>query len=172
MSRFWPHTPYADEQPYEHAILYTHVLTRAIQAGSVVGTGVGTSVFLLRQFNVLKPRMPPSTLGTTILRSTGVGVVVGLGILTLGLPMRMRGREEIEWKDRSWRLLENKGQVECDDWTYVGMAAGAVTAARGSASGWRGAVGKAGAGSVVGMLGYMGWRYGVKGGKWEENKVL
>jgi len=98
--------------------------------------------------------------------------VVGLGLFTVALPMRMLGREDIEWKDRSWRLLENKGQVECDNWTYAGMAAGAVAAARGGALGWRGAVGKVGAGSVVGMLGYMGYRYGVKGGKREEDRLL
>lgn len=86
--------------------------------------------------------------------------------------MRMREREEIEWKDRSWRLLENKGQIECDDWTYTGMVAGAVTSARDGTSGLKGAVGKVGAGSVVGMLCYMGWRYGIKGGKWEESKIL
>jgi len=39
------------------------------------------------------------------------------------------------------------------------------------ALGWRGVVGGAGAGSVLGMLGYMGWRYGVKGGKFEEEKL-
>lgn len=38
-------------------------------------------------------------------------VGVGLGIAaTMG---RMWGREEIEWQERSWRLLANKGQVEC-----------------------------------------------------------
>lgn len=172
MSRFWPHTPYAEEQPYAHAVLYTHVLTRAIQTGSVVGTGVGASIVLLHQLNVLKPRIPSSSFSTVFLRSAGIGGVVGLGILTVGLPMRMLGREDIEWKDRSWRLLENKGQVECDDWTYGGMAGGALAAARGGASGWRGAVGKLGVGSVIGMLGYMGYRYIVKGGKWEEDKVL
>jgi hypothetical protein len=87
--------------------------------------------------------------------------------------MRMRGREEIEWKDRAWRLLENKGQVECDDWTYPGMALGfaaVLTNASGKALGWRGAVGGAGLGSLVGMIGYLGWRYGVKGGKFEEKE--
>jgi hypothetical protein len=84
----------------------------------------------------------------------------------------MWGREEIEWQDRSWRLIENKGQVECDDWTYSGMAIGAVASAvRGKGLGWRGGVGSIGLGSVGGMLGYMGWRYGVKGGKFEETTV-
>lgn len=84
----------------------------------------------------------------------------------------MRGKEPIEWQDRSWRLLYNKGQVECDDWTYAGMVTGGATAAlKGSHLGWRGVAGGVGAGSVVGMLGYMGWRYGVKGGKFEEEKL-
>jgi len=86
--------------------------------------------------------------------------------------MRMLGREEIEWQDRSWRLIESKGQVECDDWTYSGMAVGAMAfAIRGKALGWRGAVGSVGLGSIGGMLGYMGWRYGVRGGKFEETIV-
>jgi hypothetical protein len=38
----------------------------------------------------------------------------------------MRGREEIEWQDRSWRLLENKGEVQTDWETIVGTGAGAV----------------------------------------------
>lgn len=84
----------------------------------------------------------------------------------------MRGREEIEWRDRSWRLLENEGQMECDDWTYTGMLAGGVAGAtQRRALGWRGVVGGVGLGSVVGMVGYMGWRYGVKGGKRAETTV-
>lgn len=165
MSRFWPHTPFAEDQPYPHAILYTHVLTRAIQAGAVVGSASGAAWALLRRSRGITP----PTFAATILRSTGVGAVVGTGLLAVGLPMRMWGREEIEWKDRSWRLLENKGQVEVDDWTYGGMALGLVSAvASGRRNlGWRGAVGRVGMGSVVGMLGYMGWRYGIHGGKRE-----
>lgn len=89
-----------------------------------------------------------------------------MGIMVVAIPGRMWGREEIEWQDRSWRLLENKGQVECDDWTYAGMAAGALASVR--TRGWRGKVGCVGLGSVAGMGGYMAWRYGIKGGKFEE----
>jgi hypothetical protein len=50
------------------------------------------------------------------------------------------------------------------------MAVGLLgTAGRGL--GWRGVVGGAGVGSVVGMLGYMGWRHGVKEGKFEEERA-
>lgn len=46
---------------------------------------------------------------------------------------RMRGRSEIEWQDRSWRLLENKGEVDTDWETIGAMGGGALagmTAAR------------------------------------------
>jgi len=172
MSRFWPHTAYAEDQPYSHAILTTHVLTRAVQAGSAVGNGVGTAVFLLRHFHIISSRIPPKTFTTTLLRSTGIGAIVGTGILAVALPIRMAGREEIEWKDRSWRLLENKGQVECDDWTYGGMAIGTVTAiAQRGTSSWIVSAGKIGIGSLYSVIGYMGWRYGVKGGKWEDTTL-
>lgn len=35
--------------------------------------------------------------------------------MAVAVPARMWGREEIEWQDRSWRLLENKGQVEWEE---------------------------------------------------------
>ncbi|KAG9234734.1 hypothetical protein BJ875DRAFT_460754 [Amylocarpus encephaloides] len=172
MSRFWPHTAYAEDQPYSHSILWVHVLTRAISTGTVVGTGITSTSYLLRQFKILSPSPLSSTFTGTLLRSQGVGAVVATGLLVVGLPVRMAGRTEIEWQDRSWRLLENKWQVECDDWTYAGMAGGAMMAARrGGQWGWKGRAGIVGAGSLVGMLGYMGWRYGVKGGKFEEEKL-
>jgi hypothetical protein len=80
----------------------------------------------------------------------------------------MWGREEIEWQDRAWRLLENKGQVECDDWTYPGMLGGALAGSR--LPGWKAKFGAVGLGSVAGMMGYMAWRHGVKGGKFEEKE--
>jgi hypothetical protein len=39
----------------------------------------------------------------------------------------MKGKEEIEWQDRSWRILGNKGLLEYDDWYalfVVGTAVG------------------------------------------------
>jgi hypothetical protein len=40
----------------------------------------------------------------------------------------MRGRKEIEWKDRSWRILENNGEVKTD-WVVLGAASGGAIAA-------------------------------------------
>ena len=111
----------------------------------------------------------------------------------------MRGREDIEWCDRSWRLLENKGQVEVDSWSLSGAVVGVVAALRlmrDSGSGrsaesagsgersrmlrgmsavtvgmrmWRVALGGAGIGASMGLLGYLGWRYGVmRGRRWND----
>ena len=93
----------------------------------------------------------------------------------------MYGREEIEWKDRSWRLLENKGQVEVDSWMLSGAAIGAVAVGVSGRSGklpmalngriLSAVLGGAGLGMSAGTAGYMGWRYGVHGGKWPERKT-
>ena len=84
------------------------------------------------------------------------------------LVARMWGREEIEWQDRAWRLLANAGQMEVEEWSLAGMGAGvlAVVMRKGfREGGWRRVVGGAGVGNLVGVLGYMGWRYGVRGGR-------
>lgn len=99
---------------------------------------------------------------------------MGIAFLAVGLEARMWGREHIEWQDRSWRLLENKGQLECDTSSAEGavVGAGAVAWRQGfRQAGWRMLVGGAGLGGLAGVVGYMGWRYGVKGGKWEDAAV-
>jgi len=50
-------------------------------------------------------------------------------------------------------------------------AAAAVVAWKGRGLDWRNAAGGVGMGSVLGMLGYMGWRYGVKAGRFEEDET-
>ena len=83
----------------------------------------------------------------------------------------MWGREEIEWKDRSWRLLESKGQVETDDWSYGGMLLGlAATAFLKRPVGWVAVIGSVGTGSAVGVVGYMGWRYGLHSGRFPSSQ--
>jgi hypothetical protein len=160
MSRFFPHPPYAEDQPYGRTILTTHVLAR----GFTTGAGLGGATYLLRRAFRPSPSL-------SLLRSAGSGAIVGTGLLAVALVGRMRGREEIEWLDRSWRLLENRGQVETDDWVAVGTGAGVVgVLARDGLRtvGVRGLLGGAGLGSLVGMVGAAGWRYGVRGGKFEE----
>ena len=170
MSRFFPHTPYGEDQPLHHTILAVHVLTRGATTGAIIGGSVyGTR--RLRASWATSQAASPFTRTQLLLRSAGIGTVIGTACLAVALVGRMTGREEIEWKDRSWRLMQNKGQLECDDWSYGGAAAGIGAAALSGAlkaAGWKAAVGAAGAGSVAGTVGYMAWRYGIKGGKFED----
>lgn len=157
MSRLFPHPPYAEDQPYHHTILTTHVLSR----GFATGAGVGAAVFSVRRLVSSPPRPALSSL----LRSAGTGALVGTGLLGVALLGRMRGREEIEWRDRSWRLLENSGQVEADDWMALGAGVGgaSVLVSKGLAGvGARGLLGGAGLGALGGMVGIALWRLGVK----------
>ncbi|UZP42084.1 hypothetical protein NXS19_009900 [Fusarium pseudograminearum] len=171
MSRFYPHAPYAEDQPLARTILTTHVIVRAITLNTIIATGITTTRQVIPFF---RPKSPDAlTFFPRLIRSASTGTVAALGVGTLMTYGRMRGREEIEWQDRSWRLLENPGQVETDDWTAVGAGAGALmgaNAVKGLGLGWRGAVGGLGLGTVGGMLGYMAWRYGVNGGKFPKNE--
>lgn len=166
MSQLWPHTPYAEDQPHSTAILTTHVLYRGFQTGAIIGPAVGAARYaipILRKTSAAR-----ASLLHTLLRSTGTGAVWGVGFLAAALPIRMWGREDIEWRDRAWRLLENKGQVEVDDWGLVGTVVGGLGVLARRGVGWRMAVGGLGMGNTAGVLGYMIWRHGINGGKWEE----
>ena len=170
MSRFWPHTAYAEDQPFHHAILWSHTLYRGFQTGATVGilTGAARAAFFSRPITVTSfwPYF-----NATILRHAGIGGVIGAGIITVGLPLRMRGREEIEWQDRSWRLLENKHQVEVDDFSLPGVVWGAAAASlikpRGLPLTWHRVVGGAAVGSMAEVVMYMAWRYGIHNGRFD-----
>ncbi|KAK8035297.1 hypothetical protein PG993_010292 [Apiospora rasikravindrae] len=187
MSRYFPHTPYAEDQPLSHTILTTHVLTRAVTTGAVLGTGIyGIRQGLLPLILPSSSSSPSSstvpksiTASTTtpfqprFFRATGITTLWTLGIVSAGLIGRMWGREAIEWQDRSWRLMEHRHQLETDDWTYGGMAAGAAAvAARVVRPGpsWVGVLGVVGMGSLVGVAARMGYRYGLKGGIFDEEE--
>jgi hypothetical protein len=154
MSHFFPKATYAEDQPLATTILATHVLYRGFQTGAALGP-------LTRAALSLRTKSPLTS--TSLLRAAGTGGVVGTGVLSVMLIGRMWGREEIEWKDRSWRLMNHKGQVAIDDWSQVGGVLGAgLGAARVGVLGWRGVVGAAGVGSLVGVVGCLGFGW-VKG---------
>lgn len=189
MSRYFPHTAYAQDQPLSHTILGVHVLTRGYTTGAVVGLGAASAGSLYSRFRRIakpvtttaSPSAAAAAASTTLqkglprlLRKTGTASAVGLGLMGLALTGRMQGREDIEWRDRAWRLLENPGQLETDDWTYGGATAGVVAlgawrlAGAKGVGGLRAAAGAAGLGSVAGTVGYMVWRYGMHAGKFPE----
>lgn len=142
MSSLLPHPPYAEDQPLAHTILTTHVLLRGFQTGAIIGPLVGSTRYILLQRlqrSTLSPPTPPpqAKFLPAIVRTTGSSSLVFTGILVLALVGRMQGREEIEWKDRSWRLLENRGQLEVDGFAGVGMGVGGVVGALGRGGGLR-----------------------------------
>ncbi|KAH7264228.1 hypothetical protein FSOLCH5_010251 [Fusarium solani] len=168
MSRYFPHTPYAEDQPLSHTILTSHVIARTITLSNIIAAGITTTRQLIP---ALRPKATALAFTPRLIQSASTGTVIALGLGALMTLGRMHGREEIEWQDRSWRLMENKGQLETDDWTVVGAGVGAALGARAAEGlGWRGAVGGLGLGTVGGMLGYMAWRYGVNGGKFPKDK--
>jgi hypothetical protein len=60
------------------------------------------------------------------LRTSGRGLLFGTAAGAFMTWGHMRGREDIEWKDRSWRILENNGEVKTDWVTLSGAGAGAL----------------------------------------------
>ncbi|KZM18834.1 uncharacterized protein EKO05_0006618 [Ascochyta rabiei] len=156
MASLFPNTSYAEDLPSAHAILYLHVMRASAMTFSFLSLPLSGVTFLVSRL-----RRQPVTITTALSRTLlncGRGLVVGTvagAAMTWG---RMRGREEIEWQDRSWRLLENKGEVDTD-WetmaaTSAGAVAGVVAARRGvlPVSLGNAALGGAGVGLSSGVL--------------------
>jgi Protein of unknown function (DUF1757) len=177
MSRFFPHPAYAEEQPLYGTILTTHVLHRGFQTGAFIGVVSSAARSLIKRNPSASTTPAPATLHAqqsirlALMRSVGQSALITTAVMVPGMIYWMWGREEIEWRDRSWRLLENEGQKEVDDWSLIGTVGGAVATARGALTeaGPRAQIvrlaGGAGIGSLAGVVGYMAWRYGVHRGK-------
>ncbi|KAJ5523398.1 hypothetical protein N7513_012942 [Penicillium frequentans] len=149
MSHFYPTAEYAEDQPLARTILATHVASRGFQLGTTLGL---ISYTIESAFKRRSMTMP------LLLRSAGAGSIIGAGLSTVGMVVRMWGREDIEWSDRSWRLRYNTGQLAIDNWSEPGAIMGALAVAlRGplvaKSGGWRGVAGGAGIGSLVGVIG-------------------
>jgi len=149
MDRFVPHPDYAEDQPYSRTILTTHVLHRGANLGAALGSLYGGVRF------GLSAHARKSPLIASVVRGAGVGVVAATGLAAVALSLRMYGKQEIEWQDRSWRLLENKPQNRIDEWSASGALVGGVLGGVKKGLGWRGVVGSAGIGSVVGIVGWI-----------------
>ncbi|KAG0128278.1 hypothetical protein HOY82DRAFT_566023 [Tuber indicum] len=148
MDRFFLRHDYAEDQPYSGTILTTHVLHRGANLGAVIGALYGGARY------GLSAHARKSPLAASMVRASGVGVVVTTGIAAVMLSARMYGKQEIEWQDRSWRLLENKPQNRIDEWSASGALIGGVLGGVKKGLGWRGITGSAGIGSVVGIVGW------------------
>ncbi|KAL8927231.1 MAG: hypothetical protein Q9208_002407 [Pyrenodesmia sp. 3 TL-2023] len=164
LTRLFPHPNYAEDQPSAYTILMIHCLHRGFTAGAIVGllAPLARSAFstILRRPTLAAPL--PWT--ARLLSSAAIGSLSGTALLAVGTTGRMWGREEIEWKDRSWRLLGNQGQNHEDEWSFGGAVLGAVgmgiMARRGGGSAvgvpmWKAIVGGAAGGSVLGTVGHV-----------------
>lgn len=169
MSRYFPHSAYAEEQPYAHTILWSHILYRGLQTGTTLGLAFTAAKHAYKTVRKA-PKSP--LLSAASLSTTGRWAIVTTALMVPATIGQMWGREEIEWQDRSWRLLENKGQMEVDDWSLIGTVAGVAAGLRapsGQLSAMR-VAGGAGVGSMAGVAGYMVYRHGIHRGKWPEDQ--
>ena len=104
--------------------------------------------------------------GQTIVASMGTGSLIGTGLMVVALPAQMHGRADIEWKDRSYRLLHNRYQEQTDDWTMagttLGLAAGLAQGAMKDPKAWRLIAGSSAVGSLAGLTAMMLYRLAVQ----------
>ncbi|KAI9739229.1 MAG: hypothetical protein M1834_007442 [Cirrosporium novae-zelandiae] len=169
----FPHPDYAEEQPLHHTILTYHVLHRGFQAGAFIGLPIGICRSYRKARAAASWSLPTHAKSSTapkwlelpylrftpiFVRTIGSSCVVGTGLIILALIGWMYGRETIEWKDRSWRLLANAGQMRVDDWSLGGMATAVTATAAISGKndvkklGWKGGIGVLGLGTVGGLV--------------------
>jgi len=174
MTSLFPHAEYAEDQPYSKEILTLHVLRAGAPAGVIVSFPIAAALTVFRG-----PRTW-SNLSQRLVLSSCRGLIWGTALSGLALAGRMWGKEQIEWQDRSWRLQENRFQSEVDWWILDGAVVGAVTSflalRRGKlppallAKRRETVIGGAGFGTMLGTIGFMGWRHGVKRGKYNEER--
>lgn len=164
MSEFpWPHPTHAEDQPYAKTLLYVHVFHRGFEAGGFIGLFY-ENYKLYRYRQQLKQSSPQ---GLGIIKNAGMrniffptmarSSLFGAGAIMLLLTGKMWSKEDVEWQDRSWRLLENEGQVMHDLYADVaaGVAASSVGVVRRPPLSMvaREMMGRAGLGAVVGFVG-------------------
>lgn len=155
MTSLFPHAPFAEDQSHAHFILCLHVARASAMSFSflsLVGAPASILISRLRQ-TPIEPRALLLRSLNYSGRGFAFGAVAGI-VMTWG---RMLGREDIEWKDRAWRVLENKGEEETD-WVAlggaeVGAVVALVVARRGglSLSAGRAMLGGAGVGAAAGV---------------------
>lgn len=126
MTSLFPHPVYAEDQPNAHAILYLHVMRASAMSFSFASLMRFPASLILSSYR--KQPIDFNTLFARTLHTSGRSLLLGVSAGALMTWGRMRGREGVEWKDRSWRILENKGEVKTDWVTLGGAGAGAVAA--------------------------------------------
>ncbi|KAH7399008.1 hypothetical protein DE146DRAFT_514925 [Phaeosphaeria sp. MPI-PUGE-AT-0046c] len=155
MDSIFAQAAYAEDQTNAHSILYLHVM----RASAMSFTFLSLVQFPFDAARARYQQTPAdlTTLLTRTFRSSGRAFVIGTAAGALATWGRMRGMAEVEWQDRAWRILNNKGEMQTDWTTAGGLGAGAVV---GVAAARRGALalstgnailGGAGVGSSIGI---------------------
>ncbi|KAI4250760.1 MAG: hypothetical protein LQ352_005265 [Teloschistes flavicans] len=135
MAMIFPHAVYAEDQPYPRTILTIHCLHRGFTAGAILGMLPPLERHI---FSTILRRPSPvnhTSFISRLLASAAVGSLGGIILLAFGMTARMWDCEEIEWKDRSWRLLANNTQNAEDGNSSTFIIAGALTSAFASGRG-------------------------------------
>jgi hypothetical protein len=156
MDSLFPQAAFAEDQQNAKAILYLHVMRASAMSFTFFSLARIPIILARAQFRKVPVDVP--ALFARTLQSSGRVFAIGSAVGALMTWGRMRGRTEVEWQDRSWRILGNNGEVKTDWTTMVGSGAGAVV---GAVAARRGAIpasvgsallGGAAAGSSVGMF--------------------
>ncbi|KAF0709602.1 Aste57867_5827 [Aphanomyces stellatus] len=115
MDRFVPVPDEMEEQTLSQEVLYAHVTARSVQlCAAVASFGTLASIPFMKE-----PALP---IVPRVLRNNFRAVTLGLFLGPFMTYGRMRGMDVVEWKDRSWRLLQNPGQNNVD----IALTAGSV----------------------------------------------
>jgi hypothetical protein len=154
MDSLFRQAPYAEDQTNAHSILYLHVIRASTMSFAFISL-FQFPISLVRA-RYTKATINMSALAARTLQSSGRAGALGVAVGVLATWGRMRGKEVIEWQDRAWRILGNRGENQTDWVTMGGVSAGAVAsvvaARRGVIPSSVGSVmgGGAAAGSAVG----------------------
>ncbi|EAT85256.1 hypothetical protein HBH56_171890 [Parastagonospora nodorum] len=124
MDSLYPQAAYAEDQPNAQAILYIHVMRASAMTFTFFSLARIPITLIGSRVRGLPVNM--SALVARTLQSSGRAFIAGSAVGAFMTWGRMRGREDIEWQDRSWRILRNKGEVKTDWVTMGGMGAGAA----------------------------------------------
>jgi hypothetical protein len=147
-------------------LLYVHVFHRGFEAGGLIGLVYGNYKLYKHRQQLKQVSQTAST--ATLAKNAGLrnifyptmarSSLIGAGLTMILLTGRMWGAENVEWQDRSWRLLENEGQVMHDLYADVAGGVAAASAVVGASRPpsmsvmTREMVGRAGLGAVVGFV--------------------
>ena len=104
-----------EAQKNEKIILHTHVLFSLQSASCFLGSISAIAVF------AFKRHKPLTQLILKYNTTFNIAATVSSPFL---VEFKMKNKEEIEWKDRSWRLLQNEKQLVLDKTIPCGIVGG------------------------------------------------